>query len=273
MLNMEEKSITLSCSREPALLRLGKWCDLAGYLSTKVHYLERRHIAETVLIYCVSGKGWMKLSKKHFEIKEGDLFFCPPYIPHGYGCDPDCGWRLWWTHCGGDMIDEFCKEAGFSNKHPIVKIGIRDDVIVCFRKLVDLLKTQNKKTAWDAAIVLDELFINLIRLNKTSNRAFGNDNLIALIDENCKSLDELAEKAGYSKYHFSRLFKKQTGRSPWQMVIERKIEKAKEMLLGTHLTVKEIASELDFEHPDYFARMFNRHTGVNPKKYRGSFSR
>jgi len=96
---------------------------------------------------------------------------------------------------------------------------------------------------------------------------------MSLIDINCKSLEELAAKAGYSKYHFSRIFKEQTGQAPWQIVTERKIERAKELLLGTFLSIKEIATELDFNHPDYFASLFARHTGITPKKYRGNFQK
>ena len=64
---------------------------------------------------------------------------------------------------------------------------------------------------------------------------------------------------------------KQTGKAPWAVVTERKLERAKELLLGTFLSIKEIATELGFNHPDCFARLFARHTGVTPKKYRGNF--
>jgi AraC family transcriptional regulator len=79
----------------------------------------------------------------------------------------------------------------------------------------------------------------------------------------------MARRAGYSPFHFSRLFRRQTGQSPWQYVLDRKVEHAKELLLSTTMSVKEIAAELGFPNQDYFAKMFRKRCGAAPTVYRG----
>ncbi len=268
----DNQQITLSCPVNPALRRLGEWCDIAGHWLSSIHSLELRKIEETVLIYCVNGKGWLELNDRKYAVKKGSLFICPPNIPHGYGSDPDSGWDIWWVHCGGERVTEYYKEAGLSEDTPVIHPVLNGHLISCFSKLLASLSQKNVDVSWKAADALHSLLLAIV--SETVNASVpANRDLMSLIDINCKSLDELAAKAGYSKYHFSRIFKEQTGRSPWELVTERKLERAKELLLGTFLSIKEIATELGFNHPDYFARLFASHTGVAPKKYRGNFQK
>jgi AraC family transcriptional regulator, arabinose operon regulatory protein len=268
-MNNDQKT-TLSCPSLPTLQRLGEWCDVAGHFRSSTHNLELRQIEETVLIYCVNGKGWLKLNDRKYTVKQGSLFICPPNIPHGYGCDPDPGWDIWWVHCGGERVTEYCKEAGLSIDIPVIRPGLNGRLISCFSKLLASLSQKNVNVSWMATDALHSLLLAIV--SETANPSVTtNKDLMSLIDINCKSLEELAAKAGYSKYHFSRIFKEQTGQTPWEVVTERKLERAKELLLGTFLSIKEIATELGFNHPDYFARLFANNTGVTPRKYRGNF--
>lgn len=82
------------------------------------------------------------------------------------------------------------------------------------------------------------------------------------------SLSFLAETAGLSEYHFLRLFKQSTGATPHQYVLRQRIERAKQLLLETELSVTEIAFLLGFATPAHFAQQFRRQTGVPPTELR-----
>lgn len=82
------------------------------------------------------------------------------------------------------------------------------------------------------------------------------------------SLDRLASEAGMSVSHFSRLFKKATGQSPSQYFIHLRMEAARELLLESDLSILNIALEVGYGSPSYFAHLFRRHTGITPREYR-----
>ena len=82
------------------------------------------------------------------------------------------------------------------------------------------------------------------------------------------TLAEVAGAAHMSPYHFSRLFKESTGLAPHQYVIERRVQRAKELLSNTDLPIAEVALLCGFAHQSHLNRHFKRLLGVNPKSLR-----
>ena len=82
------------------------------------------------------------------------------------------------------------------------------------------------------------------------------------------SLDELARVACLSKFHFLRLFKIAFGRSPHQFLIGVRIEKARQLLGSTTLSVAELALRLGFPDPSSFSRAFYQAHRLYPTAYR-----
>ena len=81
-------------------------------------------------------------------------------------------------------------------------------------------------------------------------------------------LSEMAGVANLSRYHFSRQFKRSTGLSPHQYVIGRRVQRAKELLSKTDLSVGDVASAVGFAHQSHLARHFRRRFGVAPSSLR-----
>ncbi len=80
------------------------------------------------------------------------------------------------------------------------------------------------------------------------------------------SLTELAALAQMSCHHFARLFKRSTGVSPHQYVIQCRVERAKQLILREELTIAEIAHQLGFANQSHLSRHFKRLVGVSPKQ-------
>lgn len=83
-------------------------------------------------------------------------------------------------------------------------------------------------------------------------------------------LDALAALCGMSTEHFVRMFKATTGQPPYQYVISRRVERAKQLLVGNRETLADIALACGFSHQEHLTRMFRRITGVTPGRYRSS---
>jgi AraC family transcriptional regulator len=81
-------------------------------------------------------------------------------------------------------------------------------------------------------------------------------------------LARFAREAEMSEFHFSRMFKRTTGRSPSQYFIGLKMEKARNLLRTTRRSVIEIGLEVGYTNPSHFAQVFRRETGSSPGSYR-----
>ncbi len=82
------------------------------------------------------------------------------------------------------------------------------------------------------------------------------------------TLPEIAGAAHMSPYHFSRLFKESTRLTPHQYVIERRVQRAKELLSSSTLSTAEIALSCGFANQSHLNRHVKRLFGVNPKTLR-----
>ena len=81
------------------------------------------------------------------------------------------------------------------------------------------------------------------------------------------TLEEAAEKAGYSKYYFCSQFKKSTGMTYFEYLNQVRIAQAK-LLLNTHDFITFVSYECGFESSSYFSLVFKKLTGLTPKAYR-----
>lgn len=83
-----------------------------------------------------------------------------------------------------------------------------------------------------------------------------------------ESVDSLARKAGYSVAHFSRLFTEHIGHSPRDYIVQRRIERAQQLLLDTPMTISQIADVLGYSSVFFFSRQFKQRVGMSPREYR-----
>ncbi len=139
-------------------------------------------------------------------------------------------------------------------------------------------------------VVVANLELVLTYSNRYYNRQFivrkaVNDTLLSKFEHllNQYFADEQAERKlpvvnyfaaqlNLSGKYFSDLLKQQTGLSALQHIHEKIIEKAKEKLVASDLTVSEIAYELGFEYPQSFSKLFKAKTNLSPVEFRRLFN-
>src|SRR5256714_910253 len=82
------------------------------------------------------------------------------------------------------------------------------------------------------------------------------------------NLDEISRQACLSRYHFLRLFREEFATTPHQCLIDRRIEKAKELLRHRRLTVTDVCFEVGFQSLGSFITLFRQRVGDAPINYR-----
>ncbi|WP_127081214.1 AraC family transcriptional regulator [Dulcicalothrix desertica] len=84
------------------------------------------------------------------------------------------------------------------------------------------------------------------------------------------SLEQIAQVINISPTYFASLFKRATGTSPHQYVIQQRVERAKLMLSKTDIAIADIALQVGFSSQSHLTQQFKRLTGITPKQVRNT---
>ena len=93
----------------------------------------------------------------------------------------------------------------------------------------------------------------------------------AYVDENLSkdiSLETAADFAGVSSFYLSKLFKEEKGETFINFISDKRLEKSRQLLSETDLSIKEITAEVGYNDQNYFSRIFKTKYGLSPKEYR-----
>jgi transcriptional regulator GlxA family with amidase domain len=95
------------------------------------------------------------------------------------------------------------------------------------------------------------------------------DYVEARLDESV-SLADVASSAGLTRMHFAAQFRAATGLRPHEYLLRRRIERAQEMLVGTGMSLVEVALSVGFQTQAHFTSVFKRYAGQPPRAWRES---
>ncbi len=109
----------------------------------------------------------------------------------------------------------------------------------------------------------------LTKLEALLEEYFKNDNRTV---NGVPTVQFIASELHLSPNYLSDMLRVQTGQTTQQHIQNRLIEKAKELLSTTGMSVSEIAYHLGFEHPQSFHRLFKNRTALSPLEFRQSFN-
>ena len=150
---------------------------------------------------------------------------------------------------------------------------------------------QNRIDDFSQDVIISQIETLLNYSNRFYKRQFitrksANNNLLEKLEEilddyfrNEKSLTQgiptvqyLADTLNISPSYLSDMLRSLTGQNAQQHIHNKLIEKAKEKISTTNLTISEIAYELGFEHPSSFNKLFKSKTNLSPLEFRQSFN-
>lgn len=129
--------------------------------------------------------------------------------------------------------------------------------------LINTLTLHLLKNYSNAASVQENLNGGLSGYRLKRVQEFINANL-----EEDLSLAELAEVAALSQFHFARAFRKSTGQTPQQYLMQQRIERAKQLLARDDLPIVEISLRTGFKNQSHFTTLFRKFTKLTPKLWR-----
>ena len=231
-----------------------------------------RTLNEYQVLYVVEGEGtFASAHQEATTIKEGDLFLLFPGEWHTYHPEMNRGWKCYWIGFRGKNMDDRVSAGFLSKEKPIYHIGFSGEIIRLYKGAYDTAQKEQAHSQQILAGIVNHLIGLMYALER--NIVLGrNYNHVTMINkgllrirealEGSVTIQQIAEELGVSYSYFRKLFKKYKGISPATYQQELKLQRAKELLSTTSLSVKEIAYRLNFESPDYFSAKFKIKTGL-----------
>jgi AraC-like DNA-binding protein len=238
-----------------------------------------RTLQEYQILYITNGEGTFESKNcKSIKINSGTIIFLFPNEKHTYKPSKNTGWEEYWIGFNGQFIEHLHRNNFISKLKPIYTIGFNEQLITLIQQAIEIANFQKPAYQQMLAGIVGHIIATTIYTEK--NNAFRDKESMQLI-EKAKLLirtdadyeispTEIAKKLNISYSWFRRIFRKYTGLSPLQYLAEIKVQKSKELLNGTSMTIKEIAYALNFSNPGYFVTFFKAKTGWSPGHYRNA---
>lgn len=209
------------------------------------------------------------------KIADGDGFLLFPGVWHRYKPNKKTGWTERWLGFSGPVAKQFLSNGFFNPNQPLIQKCKRTTILSYFDSLFKLFNDEpfgyQRLASGICMQLMAELYnIQQINTNEDSLNTMVSQTKHLMYKQINESIDleKIAAEFGVSYSKFRADFKKQTGTSPLQYFVLLKIEKAKDVLLRTNKTQKEIAYSLGFESDYYFNRIFKQKMGVTPGQFR-----
>lgn len=251
---------------------IGHFVYCAGYA------LNRNSYDSILIMHVRSGSCTVHSSGSDVKVTSGQAVLINCYEPHGY--ESNEGWEADWIHIDGaaavkyyeylsriyySATPVFCGEptglatlvAAFScGKIPAeasMSMTITE-MLAAFSRGAEDKSNDNKDTALSSVNNRD----SISAVTSYINSHFAKE----------LSVDDLAALANLSRFYFIRLFKKRTGCTPHEYLINTRLNHAKYLLKNTNLTIKEICFASGFADESRFCTCFRDCEGVRPSEYR-----
>lgn len=224
--------------------------------------------------YVVSGKGKAVYNGKTYHLSKGNAFLIYGKNEVYYEADMVNPWYYIWINISGSMASNFIKSVGLSEENPIYKTKRPDIIEKHFEALVNTKDENNDFLVSGAMLTLLGDMIKYNHKESQMVRKTGEEyitmckNYVQVNYYRRLTVDELCRYVGLEHSYLYRLFKNKEGISPYDYIIQYKLEKAKKLLLSKEYSIGEIASFVGYEDKLAFSKLFSRKYGISPSQYR-----
>ena len=186
-----------------------------------------------------------------------------------YYSEPQTPWKKHFINFSGRLAESLISGYGLSDECHFEGLDLSAEL----SEIIEIAKRESEDSTHEIILILNEIFI---KMHAHANRATEPTKKLALEMKNFLSRRithkfsnaELCKHISKSESQMIKIFKSAYGITPYNYVLNKRIQLAKKLLLNTSLTVKEIAYKLSFTDEYYFSGLFKSKVGVSPILYR-----
>lgn len=235
-----------------------------------------RILNEFQINYITKGSGTYETEGGRYQVKPGSLLVTRPGWWHRYRPLQGTGWMENYVGFDGSIPRSILGNSRQYVQKPVMAIGNREEFIDTYHKIFELVLDEKPGFQQVASGMVMKLLGYMVSLEKQKN--FSGKRIERIIRTACFEMREniggeidfkaYAEQHNIGYSYFRKSFKQYTGTAPVQYHLDLKIRRAREILVSSDASIKEVAYEVGFHSIHYFSRIFRKKTGVPPSGIR-----
>lgn len=226
--------------------------------------------------FILSGKGFLRIGNETWNLSAGQIFVLPDGIESEYQADLEDPWYYAWITIDGKNALACLKAAGFENSwvrecncNPDRFVEIIDKILgITELTIVNELRRNS---------YMHEILAILVETKsprKEVRHDFSPDlyvqYAVQFIHMNYSHIkvNDIANYIGINRSYLTTIFKNKLNVSPQEYLVTYRLNKGKQLLRTTDLSIQEIAARIGYDNPLTFSKMFKNAYGKSPRYYR-----
>ncbi len=227
---------------------------------------ERSNVA--CIEYIEKGMGIVEIDGQTFYLNEGDSYFLQVGTKHHYFSDREDPWQKIFINVSGGLLDSLIEGYGLKNIYYFKGLDLSKEM----RHIISLAQENREDCTEQIICILNQAFFKMRAHIKHADPSLEvAEKMKDYLRNHATSkfaIEKLCQYISRSESQTIKIFKAAYGITPYAYFLEKKIKLAKDMLLNTNLSIKQIADHLSFADEYYFSNVFKQKTGVSPSRYR-----
>lgn len=226
-----------------------------------------------LLMYILNGKLYAEEGGSGCEASAGSIVLIDCYSRHRYRAIVPT--EFVYIHFDGNNARAFYEEITRSRGRNFLNAHFEEQS----EKLLHLcssIESGEMPSEGDVSVLIHGILCELCEKSATEyslRYSAAVRNIVRYIDENYASpigIRDLSRKCNLSPQHMSRLFRKETGFSPYAYILEKRMHIARELLSFSDCTVEEVSDRVGYSSSVNFSNAFKKRYGLSPGQFRRS---
>ncbi len=228
------------------------------------------------LIYIWRGSAEYCIRGELCRLEAGTVLLYQPGEPQFYIYREQDHSQVCWMHFSGTLAGPLMERCGLAAQ-PVLQLGEVPELMNLLHRIIRELQGKNAQYADQVLAYFIQMttLIGRRRLQLEDGEGYlraqrirrAVEYLHAHYDE-AMTVETCARLCALSRHHFIRVFREQTGLSPYAYLTQVRMREAAQLLEDTQIPVSQVARRCGYEDELYFSRLFRKKTGMAPTKYR-----